>query len=59
MCLNFLVKDVVMDNVMKLRTAGKRAYEKMYLKPDGIGRDNDTLDLHIFSGQKGFLGLDE
>ncbi len=57
--LNFLVKDVVMDNVMKLRTAGKRAYEKMYLKPDGIGRDNDTLDLHIFSGQKGFLGLDE
>jgi len=57
--LDFLVKDVVMDNVMKLRSTGKKAYEKSYLKPDGIGRDNDLLDLHIFSGQKGFLGLDE
>jgi len=57
--LDFLVRDVVMDNVSKLRQAGKRAFEKDYLKPDGIGRDNDLLDLHIFSGQKGFLGLDE
>ena len=57
--LDFLVRDVVMSNVSKLRAAGKEAYEKEYLKPDGIGRDNDKLDLHIFSGQKGFLGLDE
>jgi len=57
--LDFLVRDVVLDNVRKLRSSGKAAYENEYMKADGLGRDNDLLDLHIFSGQRGFTGLDE